>query len=451
MKAISALRFWFATLVTSVLGIRVFGCIVDSAGSLSRCAPACKESLQNRGIETIFQDAWLECSHLVNLWLSHNAIHAFPSESLRLLVNLRSLSLSHNNLTVLTEADLEAVDKVSVLDLSFNNLREVSPHLLDSAVLLRRLDLSHNNLSFIPRNVAAMMNQLDDINMAGNPGSMHCPTAPNTRCKFAQIQHKSPQRVHFCVCGGLSTRTSAGVDETSGRIVADLSRQNIRTIRNNAFTSGEFVWISERLPRRQLAALAKDAYSATPAITRLDLTLNGLTAIDALAFNGLNALEELILYDNKLSSLPAGVFSTLPAIKRIDVMWNPGRRNCPYNTDNNCRFGVFGGDRTEVPFCYCFAGVNISAPQYQASAAVLQAALPAASRVTDLAGRPDTVRPAAASKCQHLNGCSGHGHCNNVTNTCACFSGWGAPEDVMTLKAADCSNAFAPNLGTSRN
>ena len=52
---------------------------------------------------------------------------------------------------------------------------------------------------------------------------------------------------------------------------------------------------------------------------------------------------------------------------------------------------------------------------------------------------------ARAGSCVSLNYCSGHGTCNDATSTCACFVGYGAPSDIMSVRAPDCSFAACPS------
>lgn len=50
-----------------------------------------------------------------------------------------------------------------------------------------------------------------------------------------------------------------------------------------------------------------------------------------------------------------------------------------------------------------------------------------------------------AGSCVELRYCSGHGTCHDATSSCACFSGWGAPTDIATVKAPDCSLRTCPS------
>ena len=52
--------------------------------------------------------------------------------------------------------------------------------------------------------------------------------------------------------------------------------------------------------------------------------------------------------------------------------------------------------------------------------------------------------PTASSPCASLSFCSGHGTCSASTSSCACDAGWGAPADLSTSPAADCSLRSCP-------
>jgi hypothetical protein len=41
--------------------------------------------------------------------------------------------------------------------------------------------------------------------------------------------------------------------------------------------------------------------------------------------------------------------------------------------------------------------------------------------------------------CAMLANCNGHGRCDALTKTCACFEGFGAASDVAVYKSPDCS------------
>lgn len=49
------------------------------------------------------------------------------------------------------------------------------------------------------------------------------------------------------------------------------------------------------------------------------------------------------------------------------------------------------------------------------------------------------------TRCDHLNGCSGHGRCDPATRSCACDAGWGAPTDAMAVRSPDCSIRACPS------
>ena len=49
--------------------------------------------------------------------------------------------------------------------------------------------------------------------------------------------------------------------------------------------------------------------------------------------------------------------------------------------------------------------------------------------------------------CAELNNCSGHGRCG-LNSQCVCYEGWGAPTDLTSYRAADCSAKVCPS-GTS--
>lgn len=47
--------------------------------------------------------------------------------------------------------------------------------------------------------------------------------------------------------------------------------------------------------------------------------------------------------------------------------------------------------------------------------------------------------------CASQNHCNGHGICNDQTNSCECFDGYGAATDVTLFRAADCSARTCPS------
>lgn len=58
-------------------------------------------------------------------------------------------------------------------------------------------------------------------------------------------------------------------------------------------------------------------------------------------------------------------------------------------------------------------------------------------------GQPARVRAQlgvpTGNLCAALGNCNGHGRCNSLSKTCACFEGYGAAADVALYKAPDCS------------
>ena len=424
-----------------------YGCKADSHGQLTKCAPGCSENLQNNGIKSISARAWIGCPQLTNVRLGHNSLQRFPRAAFKAAANLRSIELHHNHIQYLDSADFASISHLTVADLSDNMISDLDSGLLQKSEVLQRLDLSFNNLSFIPREVAQGMRKILHVDLSNNPGIKGCTASLKGRCTFSPIRYKGSMPVSsFCVCGDILSESIQGsLQFTSAGPAADLSRRTIKRLEKDAFTSGQFAWVQAAHTGRHLAAIAKDAYVGSPGITSLNLYQSGITSIDALAFQGLSLLETLDIAYNQLDTLPAGVFAPLASIKSIDVSRNPGHRLCPYNTDRRCRFGSYGGDRFQTPFCFCFGDYNISAPQYTAAAVVLAAAEPAASKVSDLAGKPDEPIASTTSSCAQMSFCSGHGTCNNATSTCDCYEGWGAPSDSMLLRAPDCSHRACPS------
>ncbi|XP_061142334.1 toll-like receptor 8 [Syngnathus typhle] len=128
---------------------------------------------------------------LVDLELNSNKILSLDNSSLIGLTNVTKLSLGKNcyywnicgtNLNI-TEGTFAAMTKLQNLDLSFNNLTEVPKGLPSS---LFKLDLSSNQIQRISQYDFRGMNQLKELNLAGN-----CPRCQNAPYPCAPCQNES--------------------------------------------------------------------------------------------------------------------------------------------------------------------------------------------------------------------------------------------------------------------
>lgn len=135
--------------------------------SLGRLPQMTHLHLSHNNLNSIEEKAFMNCSNILVLDLSHNDLAQVPS-SLTHLKSLQTLDLSFNAIVVLEGSAMLQMESLWRLQLSGNRLGNISVGLFDDLKALQVLDLANNQISQVEKGSFDANRQLQAIRLDGN-------------------------------------------------------------------------------------------------------------------------------------------------------------------------------------------------------------------------------------------------------------------------------------------
>jgi Leucine-rich repeat (LRR) protein len=331
-------------------------------------------------------------ARLERLILSHNVINTLSETSFEGLQNLRHLDLSFNELQELTDGPLENLWELQELDVSSNrleviqietglenlrHLRLVSNRLTDARFIqrlprLQTLDLSDNRITALEQ--YCVVQSLRLANFSGNRiHSIHWSAFHGASVRTLDLSHNHLQMVgtwqwpsklvnlHLDsnLIQNVSTEGFKGLKDLELLHLADNQLTHLpRSLPDDAANIGDLdlsgnplgdymlslgsggggrMLVRLRglqflsLSRTQLQRIPTDVFAqfTYSPLQRVDFSQNAIAELPASrTFRALTHLKHLDLSQNRISYVDPDIFEYMPALRHIDLTYNPWQCSC---------------------------------------------------------------------------------------------------------------------------
>ena len=326
-------------------------------------------SLSRNSLTELPDEVFDELTALTGLWLGGNSLSTLPAGVFDELTALTYLALDFNSLSTLAAGVFDELTALDLLLLRENSLTELPAGVFDELTALTDLRLNDNSLSTLPAGVFDELTALTNLRLDGNLGAPFSSTADaqpdagtvlpaggdvtldgsgsggpwgtNVTYNWALTSPTSGVTVTFDDAASATPvvtipALAEGTELTFTLTVTGRSTNaswgsapDTDTATVVAFDSTAGICGRTEEVRDAIVALVSgvtacadvtDAHLA--AITSLDLSNDGITALAAGDFDGLTALTQLYLNRNSLETLPAGVFEELTALTNLQLFNN---------------------------------------------------------------------------------------------------------------------------------
>ncbi|PBC34806.1 Protein slit [Apis cerana cerana] len=306
------------------------------------------KDLQGNNISVIFKTDFEDMATLHVLWLSNNQIHTIERGAFQDLVGVEKLRLNNNQIRHLPDLLFSNMMNLKRLDLSHNQIATIGPKtlrgisslkylLLDNNVLtcideasirelkdLEILMLNNNKLTTLGKEMLNGFSHLRTLKLVDNPLSCDCHLAWLSRhlksyprlgqhTKCASPIHLKDRNIadvqeHEFKCSGPVERTGSECSAEPQCPHPCRCADGIVDCRENSLTK-----VPTHLPEDT---------------TELRLEQNRITEIPPKAFSPYRKLRRIVLYGNKITELPSGLFQGLTNLQLLHLARNPFICDC---------------------------------------------------------------------------------------------------------------------------
>lgn len=223
---------------------------------------------------------------LTQLELNRNRIRQVEGLTFQGLQSLEVLKLQRNNISKLTDGAFYNLAKMKVLHLDYNSLTEVNSGSLYGLSSLQQLFLSNNSIARIYPDGWKFCQKLRELNLSYN--------------NLSRLEEGS-----LAVLGDLHTLR--------------LGHNSISHIAEGAFRGLRAVRVLE-LDHNEISGTIEDtngAFSGLDSLNKLTLFGNKIKSVAKKAFSGLETLEHLNLGDNAIRSIQSEAFGKMRHLKSL--------------------------------------------------------------------------------------------------------------------------------------
>ena len=271
-------------------------------------------------MQTIGANTFRDNKKLQILKLSNNQIKCLQPSIFKRNLQLEELHLDNNKLTFLESSVLAArIPKLNILSI-YNNDWYCDCHLKWLGIFVDRNQKlaktrALSETSRRRRNLLTTLSEKPPLcaspeNVRSRPMFTLKPTEFVCNQAFMNVVPKcvvsSPQNVcpSPCVCS----------KQSQGSYVVDCSNRRLKKIPDNLPAST----IELRLDDNMFSEIPSRAFASLKNLIRLDVSRNPIVKVHGQAFEGLEKLNKLSMYDTQLERIPAGLFSSYT--KRLEIL-----------------------------------------------------------------------------------------------------------------------------------
>uniref|UniRef100_A0A4W5PJT5 Leucine rich repeats and immunoglobulin like domains 1 n=1 Tax=Hucho hucho TaxID=62062 RepID=A0A4W5PJT5_9TELE len=237
---------------------------------------------------------------LTQLELNRNRVRLVEGLTFQGLASLEVLKLQRNNISKLTDGAFWGLAKMKVLHLDYNSLREVNSGSLYGLSSLLQLFLSNNSISHINPDGWRFCQRLRELNLSYN--------------NLSRLDEGS-----LAVLGDLHTLR--------------LGHNAISHITEGAFRGLKALRLLE-LDHNDISGTIEDtngAFSGLDSLNKLTLFGNKIKSVAKKAFSGLEALEHLNLGENAIRSIQPETFSKMRSLRNLLIQSDSFLCDCQLN------------------------------------------------------------------------------------------------------------------------
>ncbi|XP_078685807.1 leucine-rich repeat-containing protein 4C-like [Branchiostoma floridae x Branchiostoma belcheri] len=227
------------------------------------------------------------------------------------------LNLHSNNISKLIKNQFANLPQLHTLQLSANTISEIDNDAFVGLDNLQILELFYNSLVVVPSGALKSLINLKELWLGGNP--IVCLDAysfsylPNL--KLLDLGELRQLR-------GISNNAFAGL---SSLVYLNMGVANLQTVPYlQHLTSLEELNLSGNIIR----VLGRTSFQSMFRLRRLMIISSQVNEVEPLAFEDLQALSELDLSYNNLSTLPYNLFAASTSLGKVNLKYNPWNCSC---------------------------------------------------------------------------------------------------------------------------
>uniref|UniRef100_A0A4X2KCL2 Leucine rich repeats and immunoglobulin like domains 1 n=1 Tax=Vombatus ursinus TaxID=29139 RepID=A0A4X2KCL2_VOMUR len=225
---------------------------------------------------------------LTQLELNRNRIRLIEGLTFQGLDNLDVLKLQRNNISKLTDGAFWGLSKMQVLHLEYNSLTEVNSGSLYGLTALHQLHLSNNSISRINRDGWSFCQKLHELILSFN---------------------------------NLTRLDEENLADLSSLQILRLNHNSINHIAEGAFKGLKNLRVLD-LNHNEISGTIEDtsgAFTGLDSLNKLTLFGNKIKSVAKRAFSGLEGLEHLNLGENAIRSIQFDAFAKMKNLKELHI------------------------------------------------------------------------------------------------------------------------------------
>ncbi|XP_030847596.1 relaxin receptor 2 isoform X2 [Strongylocentrotus purpuratus] len=305
------------------------------------CVPSCRCSAYSVSCEgrNIVDDTNITKSsrdlYFIGQWINGTKMPLSMPFNVTTYPLLLRLRIYNTGLRELLRADFLTLTEIRIMILQYNNISRIEDLSFSNLNKLTMLDLSYNSITRIEDFSFRDLNKLTTLYLSRNViESLSSDT-------FSGLTSLTKMDLSHNVIRSLSNDTFIGLTSLT---TIDLSYNSITRIEDFSFRDLNKL-TSLYLSRNVIESLSSDTFSGLTSLTEIDLRFNriavlparvfkafhledllidhaGIIELEPGCFQGLEALQNLVLYRNSITSLPSGVFRGLESIIYLHLFDN---------------------------------------------------------------------------------------------------------------------------------